>query len=170
MAEVVGVGAGTARGGSAEIVGSGCHRCVAAAKKMTASMMAPMTNMTTMVTSYLGSVTDSPCLLRFLDHCSSVQKSTREGRSAIARSNTVAILRFMTNTNSKMTKILGDVEMVANPEVDGGLVSANEVPLDDARRMVRELAAAGFVADWAPAEKSEHSRDAYAWIYVGGAS
>lgn len=73
----------------------------------------------------------------------------------------------MTTTNN-MTKILGDVEMVANPEVDGGLVSANEVPLDDARRMVRELTAAGFVADWAPAEKSEHSRDAYAWIYVGG--
>lgn len=72
----------------------------------------------------------------------------------------------MTNTNSKMTKILGDVEMAANPEVDGGLVSVNEVPLDDARRMVRELEAAGFVADWTPAEKSEHSRDAYAWLYV----
>jgi hypothetical protein len=32
--------------------------------------------------------------------------------------------------------------------------------------MVRELQAEGIEADWAPAERSERSRDAYAWLYV----
>lgn len=68
--------------------------------------------------------------------------------------------------NKVARQILGDVRMVANAEVDGGLVSESEVQLDDARRLVRELAAAGFVADWAPAERSEHSREQFAWLYV----
>lgn len=67
-------------------------------------------------------------------------------------------------------KILGDVAMVENAEVAGGLVSAAEVPLDDARRLVRELEADGHVADWAPAERSEHSREAFAWLYLTPAS
>jgi hypothetical protein len=65
-----------------------------------------------------------------------------------------------------MKQILGDIRMVTNPDVENGLVSASEVPLDDARRLVRELTSEGFLADWAPAEKSEHSRKAYAWLYV----
>lgn len=72
--------------------------------------------------------------------------------------------------NKIAKQILGGVEMTVNDEVTGGLVSASEVPLDDARRMVRDLAAAGFDADWAPAERSERSRDAYAWLYVNGAA
>jgi hypothetical protein len=63
-------------------------------------------------------------------------------------------------------QIVGSIVMVANPDVDGGLVSKSEVPLDEARRMVRELQAEGIEADWAPAERSERSRDAYAWLYV----
>lgn len=68
--------------------------------------------------------------------------------------------------NSVAKQIIGSIEMVANPEVVDGYVSKSEVPLDDARRIERELEAAGFVADWAPAKKSEHSREAYAWLYV----
>jgi len=67
---------------------------------------------------------------------------------------------------ANVAQILGDIEMVENAEVEGGLVSARELPLDDARRLVRELEAAGYVADWTPSSRNDHSREQFAWLYV----